>query len=182
MNTKNNIIITGSLLLTAGALTSLMSHDFSPIVRYVHAGVLGSAGVFALITGQESKVMNGRSMYYSGHGLIVITLIMSLGIFGTTEAAFVSMLGFFQLLLGITGFAFAQQLLVDHESDANLAGVKFLVAGIMAIGGTWILTIPELYTDVAFIISGGLFVLTGLALIHLGRRQNIEKEIVHPDF
>lgn len=179
MNTKTNIVITGGLLLTTGILTTLMGGELSPVMRYLHAGVLGSAGIFGLITGQESRMMNGRSKYYTGLGLTVITLSMALGVFGTTAAAFISIVGFFLLLLGTVGFAFAQQLMVDRESGSTTAGVKFLVGTLLAVGGAWILTIPESHLKIGFLVSGGLFVLIGLALIHLGRVLGIEKHTDH---
>jgi uncharacterized membrane protein HdeD (DUF308 family) len=179
-NTNRNIIVTGILLLLSGIITAIMAVESSLVLRYMHAGVLGSAGVFALITGQEYKTMNGRSKYYTSMGLIVITLTMALGIFGTSAATFANTLGFFLLLLGTVGFAFAQHLLIDREAGSNLAGMKFLVGMLIAIGGAWILTIPDTHTNIAFLVSGSLFVLTGLALIQLGRMTGIEKKIEHP--
>lgn len=181
MNTKKNIIITGTLVVLSGIITAIMTGELSQVLRYAHALVLGSAGVFALVTGQESRAMHGRSKYYTGFGLIVITMTMSLGIFGTTPASFVNTLGVFLLLLGAVGFAFAQQLLTDREAGSAIAGIKFLVGILIAVGGAWILTIPGTHLTIAFLVSGGLFVLTGLAIIQLGRMTGIETKIEHPD-
>jgi hypothetical protein len=178
-NINGNIVVTGILLLLSGIITATMAVEPAAVLRYMNAGILVSAGVFGLITGQESIAMNGQSKYYTGLGLIVISLAMSLGIFGTTAIAFISILGFFLLLLGTVSFAFAQQLLVDRIASRTIAGVKFLVGTLMAIGGTWIITIPDTHTNIAFLVSGGLFALNGMALIHLGRMSRIE-EIKHP--
>lgn len=176
MNTKINITLTGSLLTVSGIITLLM-HSESPLVlRYVQAVVLISAGVFSLITGQEYRALNGRSKYFTGFGLIIITLTISLGIFGTTAATFTSILGFFLVLTGIVGFAFAQQLLIDREGGNSVAGIKFLIGLLLTMGGGWILTIADTYTLIAFRVSGGLLVLTGLILVYLGKMTGLEKD------
>jgi hypothetical protein len=178
MITKKNIISTGTLLLLSGIITTALSSG-APVLRYIHAGVLGIAGIFALITGQESNAMNGRSKYYTSLGLIVITLTMALAIFGTTPAAFINTLGLFLMVLSTVGFAFAQQLLIGREAGNNIAGIKFLAAMLMAIGGAWILTIPVTHTHIAFLVAGSLFALPGLTLIYLGHVTAMEQKHEH---
>lgn len=173
MNTKKKVLSIGVLLLAGGVITSLVSHDPTKLLRYMFVAITAVVGVLALMVGHDAKRDFVRSKYYTWIGLILILLTLSLGFWATTLPHFISILGFFLILLGILEFVFAQQLLVYEEPlPWAVVGIKLFVSTVSAVGGAWILTMADRNVNVAILFLGVLFVFVGLAFVQLGRMVN----------
>src|SRR5690606_8479636 len=105
-------------------------------------------------------------------GFTSIAMAISVGIWATTLGAFIDVIGFFLLVLGIIEFVFVLQILSDETPTRwKVLALKLGIAGIAAIGATWILTMAEINVNPALLFSGALLVLVGLGFIQLSRMR-----------
>ena len=170
MKTNMKILAIGALLLIAGLITTTMSYEPSQALQYVFIVMAGAVGVLGVAIGRQVKENFVRSKYYTFMGMILVAFAVSLGIWATTVTAFISVVGFFLILLGIVEFVFAQQIFVYQEPIPwAIAGVKLLISVVSATGGAWILTMADKNMNVALLFLGVLFVIIGFAFTQLSR-------------
>jgi uncharacterized membrane protein HdeD (DUF308 family) len=170
MNKNKKILTIGILLLISGIIAALTSSQPSGILRYTFAGSTLTAGVLGVLIGRETKGGFVRSAYYSWIGFIMIGLSIALGIWATSAIAFISVLGFFLLILGVIEFVFVLQML-SYETIIpwKILGLKLSLAALTAIGATWIMTTAGYNVYSALLFLGVLFILAGFTYIKVGR-------------
>lgn len=174
MDIDKKLLAVGVLLLITGIITAVLSYNPSRVLQYVFiAGSLG-VGVFALLIARQAKKSFVRSQYYTWIGITSIAMAMSVGIWATTLGAFIDVIGFFLLVLGIIEFVFVLQIL-SYETPTRwkVLALKLGIAGIAAIGAAWILTMAEIDVNPALLFSGALLVLVGLGFIQLSRMRKV---------
>lgn len=106
---ENALASIGALLLIVGITAAVMSFDPSQVLRYIFIGMSVTIGLIAVSIGLQARNNFVRSKYYLWIGFILFALAISLSIWATTLVAFIIVLGFFLLALGIIEFDFAQQ-------------------------------------------------------------------------
>ena len=156
-------------MLIVGITTAVMSFDPSQVLQYIFIGLSVTIGVIAVSIGLEAKNNFVRSRYYLWLGFILFALAISLSIWATTLVAFVIVLGFFLLVLGIVEFDFAQQIFNYQPVSWSLLGVKLVIATVTATGAAWILTMVRIDANISLLFLGILFFVVGLAFIQLSR-------------
>ena len=110
MNVSWKVLALGALMAIAGIITALISFDPSQLLQYIFMGVSVTMGVLAASISRQAKDNFLRSKYYLWIGFVLFALAISLGIWATSLVAFIIVLGFFLLVLGIIEFDFAQQI------------------------------------------------------------------------
>lgn len=170
MNTHKNVFIIGILLLTSGMIAALKSYEPSGMLQHIFVLTSFTVGIFAIITGKNTKGNFVQSNYYTWIGVVLIALSIALGIWATTLVAFINILGFFLLILGVVGFVFAWQIL-NYETPIpwKIFGVRLSLSALTATGAAWIVTTAGFDIYTALLALGILFVLTGLGFIHISR-------------
>jgi hypothetical protein len=170
MNTNKKKLAIGILLLISGIMAALTSRQPSVILQYTFAGTSLIAGVLGVLIGRETKGGFVRSAYYSWIGFIMIGLSIALGIWATNALAFIYVLGFFLLILGVIEFVFVLQIL-SYETNIpwKILGLKLSLAALTATGATWIMTTAEYNVYSALLFLGVLFILAGFSNIKVGR-------------
>ena len=170
MNKNKKLLTLGILLLISGIIAALISSEPSGILQYTFAGTTFTAGVLGVLIGREKKGGFVRSAYYSWIGFIMIGLSISLGIWATSVIAFINVLGFFLLILGIVEFVFVLQIL-SYETIIpwKILGLKLSLAALTATGATWIMTTAGYNVYSALLFLGVLFILAGSSFIKVGR-------------
>ena len=170
MKTQKKVLSLGSLLIMAGAITVVMSPSPSQLLQYIFIGISIAMGAVSIAIGQQTKRTLMRSYYYKSVGIILMVLAVALGIWATTLLAFVSVLGFFVLLLGILEFVFAQQILTTEKIIPwKLVGIKLVISTMAATGSVWVMTMVNFDAGVALLFLGLLFILVGLGFVYLSR-------------
>lgn len=114
----------GIILLITGIIASVISFAPSRLLQYLFILTSAAVGVFGVLIGKNKKAGFIRSTYYSWIGFIMVGLSIALAIWATSLMAFVNVLGFFLLLLGMIEFVFAMQILhyeapIPWQADAG---------------------------------------------------------------
>lgn len=180
MNTNKKILAMGIMLLISGIVAILISFEPSRILQYIFVLTSLTVGIFGVLIGKDTKGTLLRSAYYSWVGFVLIGLSIGLVIWATSLIAFINVLGFFLLVLGMIEFVFALQIL-NYELPIpwNVVGLKLTLSAMTAIGGTWILTMAGFNIYIALLFFGILFVLVGLSFIQLSRlTKDTDRSIV----
>lgn len=170
MNTNKNVFIIGALLLFSGMMAALNGYEPSEILKHVFELTAFTVGILAITTGKNTKGNFVQSNYYRWIGVILIGLAVVLAIWATSVVAFINILGFFLLILGIVGFVFAWQIL-NYETPIpwKIFGVRLSISALTATGAAWIVTMAGFRVYTALLAIGILFVLTGLGFIYISR-------------
>ena len=170
MNKNRKILALGSIFVVSGIVTALLSYDPSRILQYLFIATSVGGAALALRIGWQRKESFVQSRYYIWIGSILIVAAISLGIWATTLLAFVNVVGFFLLILGILEFVFAQQIF-NYETPFpwNRLALKITISAITATGAAWILTMSRIDANVALLFLGILISLVGLSFMHLSR-------------
>lgn len=170
MNIKKRILLIGILFLIAGGAIMAGSYEPTRILQYVLVTVTAVAGMTAVVIGRKAKDGFVRSAYYTWIGFILITLAISLGIWATSLMAFINILGFFVMTLGIIEFVFAQQILtIENPIPWKVLAIKLALSIITATGAVWVLTMAEINVHTALLFMGVLLALVGLTFTQLSR-------------
>ena len=169
MNNNRKILGLGAIFLVSGIITALLSYDPSRILQYIFIATSLVGGVLAFRIARQKKESFVRSRYYTWVGSILIVAAISLGIWATTLLAFVNVVGFFLLILGIGEFVFAQQIFNYAPFPWKLLGLKITIGAITATGAAWILTMSRIHVNVALLFLGVLISLIGLSFMHVSR-------------
>jgi len=169
MNNGIKILALGAIFLVSGIITALLSYDPSRILQYLFIATSLGGAALALRIGWQRKESFVQSRYYTWIGSILILGAISLGIWATTLLAFVNVVGFFLLILGIGEFVFAQQIFNYAPFPWKLLGLKITIGAITATGAAWILTMSRIHVNVALLFLGLLISLVGLNFMNVSR-------------
>ena len=177
MNSKRKILGLGAIFLVSGIITALLIYDPSRILQYLFIATSLGGAPLAWRIGWQKKESFVQSRYYTWIGSILIVGAISLGIWATTLLAFVNVVGFFLLIMGILEFVFAQQI-VNYETPFpwNRLALKITISAITATGAAWILTMSRIDANVALLFLGILISLVGLSFMHLSR---LRRRLIH---
>ncbi|HEX6223276.1 MAG TPA: hypothetical protein VFZ52_02635 [Chryseolinea sp.] len=180
MKIDKKLLAIGMLLLIAGVIAAAMSFDPLQILQYIFIGTYAIISVVAFAIREQAKSNFVRSKYYQWIGSIVFLLAVSLSIWGTTLVAFITVMGFFLLVLGIIEFVFAQQIFNYYTPEPwSLLGVKLLIATVTATGAAWILTMVRIDPHLSLLFLGVLVVVVGIAFMRLGVvTKHISKQLL----
>lgn len=171
MNTNKKIMSMGIILLISGILAAFFSFEPSRILQYIFVLTSFVVGIIGIIIGKSTKGTFVRSSYYTWIGSVLIGLSIALVIWATTLMAFVNVLGFFLLILGIIEFVFVLQIF-NYVSPIPwvVVAIKLALSTIGAVGAAWILTMAQIDVYTALLFLGVQFVLIGLSLILISRQ------------
>ena len=174
MKTDKNTLSIGILLIISGIIAALTSHEPSRGLQYVFGLSTLAVGFLALRTGRSRTNTFVRSTYYSWVGYVSLALSIALAIWGTTLFAFINVLGFFLLILGVIEFVFALQIL-SYETPMpwKLFGIRITVSALTSTGAGWILTTAGFNVYRAVLFLGLLLVLAGISFIFTSRLKNV---------
>ena len=147
-----------------------MSISPSMILQYVFVVSSLAVGIVGLLIGKHTKGSFIRSTYYSWIGFVLIALSIAIVIWATSLIAFINVLGFFLIILGVIEFVFAWQILTyDTPIPWKVVSLKLTVSGLTSVGAAWILTMAGFNVYSALLFLGVLFVVAGLSFIQISR-------------
>ena len=162
----------GIILLITGMIASVTTFAPSRLLQHLFVLTTAAVGVFGILTGKNKNAGSVRSTYYFWIGFILIGLSIALAIWATNLMAFVNVLGFFLLLLGMIEFVFAMQTLhFETPTPWSMVGLKLTLSATTAISAALMLTIAGFNIYGALLLLGLLFVVAGLTFILIGVRD-----------
>lgn len=168
MNNKKKILSIGIILLITGMIASVISFAPSRLLQYLFIVTSAAVGVFGILIGKNKNTGSVRSTYYSWIGFILIGLAIALAIWATSLMAFVNVLGFFLVLLGMVEFVFALQIL-NYETPVpwSIVGLKLMLSAATAVSAALILTVAGVDIYGALLLLGLLVAAAGLTFIRI---------------
>ena len=181
MDTNKKIITGGILFLVSGLITAIISVEPSAMLQYIFVITTLTTGILGVMVGRETAGKFMRSTYYSWTGIILILLAIAIGIWATSAVAFIYVMGFFLLILGVVEFVFTIQILT-YETPVpwKLVGLKLTIASMTAVGATWIMTMAGGSVHTALFFLGMLFMLVGVSFMRvswLNKKSNVSPDV-----